>query len=567
MQTNWKLRDQPDNTDRIRRIAEQSGLTMTTTSLLYQRGVRDPEHIDKFLNPGLRYLSPLEAWPGLLDAAELLATNIAQKKRITVWGDYDVDGVTATAVVLDFFARKKVPIKALIPSRFEHGYGLDRDEISSLARQGVNVLLTVDCGISDIENIAYAKEQGMTVILTDHHLPGPELPPADAIVNPKISPCPCPDLAGVGVAFLLMAALNHKLPGPPLDIRTLLDLVALGTIADVVPLTGENRTLVKNGLLVLKDSRRTGLQALKKACSLEPDAAIGSGIVGFSLAPRINAAGRLSTATLALDMIMEQDQIVATRLANKINRLNSERKAIEQAIVTQAIDQSQNMEHLAGLVLFNPHWHQGVIGIAASRIVEQRHRPTVLLTQHGEILKGSGRSLPGVHLYNCLKECADLLLGFGGHPMAAGVSLEPENLVAFQDRFAAVIKRQYGQSLLEQAPLLLDAELEFKNITPTLLTELDYLQPFGPGCPRPVFLSPPVTVTKEKIFGQDKHLALDLKDNNTNITLRALAWRQAERYRDHALRGSTLRVAFTPKITLYRGLVSIELTIQEIFPA
>ena len=567
MHTNWKLRDQPDDPDLIRQLADQTGLTATFTSLLYQRGIRDPEHIDTFLNPGLRYLSPLEAWPGLLDAAELLATCIAQKKTITVWGDYDVDGVTATAVILDFFAQKNVPITPLIPSRFEHGYGLDRDELTTLASQGVDVLLTVDCGISDIDCITHAKELGMTVILTDHHLPGPVLPPADAIVNPKLSSCPCPDLAGVGVAFLLMAALNRKLPGPPLDVRTLLDLVALGTIADVVPLTGENRTLVKNGLLVLKDSRRPGIQALKKACSLEPDTPVGAGVVGFSLAPRINAAGRLASATLALDMVMEQDRTKATRLANKINRLNSERKTIEQTIVAQAIEQSQDLEDKAGLVLFNPDWHQGVIGIAASRIVEHRHRPAILLARHGQVLKGSGRSLPGIHLYKCLKECSDLLEGFGGHPMAAGVSLTPDNLSAFQDRFAEAVTKQCGPDLPAKSPLLLDAELSFANITPTLLTELDYLQPVGAGCPRPVFLSPPVTVTKEKIFGQDKHLTLDLKDPKTSITFRSLAWRQAARYRSHPLKGSTLRVAFTPSISLYRGIVSIELTIQEIFPA
>ena len=565
MQTDWQLRPLPCDIHRIHQLAEQTGLTATTASLLAQRGMDTPELIDKFLNPGLRYLTPLEQWPGLIAAATLLASCIAQQKKIIVWGDYDVDGITATALVLDFFSKKNLTIDSMIPSRFEHGYGLDRKELGVLADQGVEVLLTVDCGIADLEAIAYAKDRGMTVIVTDHHLPGPVLPLADAIVNPKLTACPCPDLAGVGMAFLLMAALNRILPGPSLDIRPFLDLVALGTIADVVPLTDENRTLVKNGLLFLDTSQRPGINALKKACDLEPSAHIGAGDVGFSLAPRLNAAGRLASASLALDLIMEQNPGTATRMANKLNKLNTERKQIEHAIVEQAVEQSREYQDQAGLVLHDSGWHQGVIGIAASRIVEHTHRPSILLTDHKDLLKGSGRSIPGVHLYNCLKECADILEGFGGHPMAAGVSLKPENLSAFQKRFAEAIVRQCGPELPERPPMLLDAELTFRDITPTFLAELEYLQPFGPGCPRPLFLSPPVMVTGEKMFGLDKHLALTLRDERSGVTLRSLAWRQAAAYRDASIKGRSIRVAFTPKTSLYRGLVSIELTVQKIF--
>jgi single-stranded-DNA-specific exonuclease len=549
----------------VYQLSRQVGITDITAAILFRRGLKDAQAMERFLDPGLRYLSPLEDWPGLLEAAGILAACIQRREKVAVWGDYDVDGITSTALVMDFFRRKNLPITPFIPSRFEHGYGLDEGEIDRLADVGIRVLVTVDCGISDCRAVSHAKSRGMTVIVTDHHLPGETLPEADGIVNPKLNACPCPDLAGVGVAFLLVAALNRLLP-PSLDIRVLLDLVALGTIADVVPLAGENRILVKNGLLLLKAGKRPGVAGLKKACSLEPDACMGSGDVGFGLAPRINAAGRLATADTALELLGTESLDTAMVLANRLNRLNGKRKTIEQSIVEQALCQVQENGTPIGQVCYGPDWHQGVLGIAASRITEHTYRPTILLADHEGTLKGSGRSISGIHLFDCLTDCKDLLLKFGGHPMAAGLSLSPENLPAFRERFDAAVSTRCEGNVPSRPPINVDAELSFDRITPVLLSELDALQPFGLENPRPVFLSPKVRVVATRTFSQNKHISLDLRDEPSQITLRALAWRQGDNSLYQQPKGAYIRIAFTPRQTIYRGLVGIELTIKAIFP-
>ncbi|WP_462324861.1 single-stranded-DNA-specific exonuclease RecJ [Desulfoplanes sp.] len=564
--TRFRCEPTPGDSQEIRDLAARLGITETTAGVLHQRGVRDPEAMARFLDPGLRYLSPLENWPGLLQGASILADSIAKKDKIAVWGDYDVDGVTATAVIVDFFNQKKIPILPVIPSRFKQGYGLDNTTITELAGQGIRLLVTVDCGINDHGAVDHARALGMGVVITDHHLPGDTLPAARAIINPKTAPCPCADLAGVGVAFLLMAALNQYLPPPKVDVRPLLDLVALGTIADVVPLTEENRILVKNGLLVLKSSQRSGIQALKKVCAIAPETSIGSGDVGFGLGPRINAAGRLASADLALDLLMAATPEQATPLANKLNRLNAERKKIEHGIVDQAMAQCGENGKAMGHVVFGPEWHQGVLGIAASRVTERTYRPTVLLARDGDLLKGSGRSVPGVHLYECLYECRDVLEKFGGHPMAAGLSLHPDNLGTFTERFNRAVAARCGSSNPERPPLAIDGVLPFDRITPVLLSELESLQPFGVQCPRPVFISPPVTITGHKIFGRGAHLSVNLRDENAGITLRGVAWRQAATFGDAIHQGDKVRAAFTPKTTSYRGLLGIELTITALFP-
>ncbi|MGX9366197.1 single-stranded-DNA-specific exonuclease RecJ [Desulfoplanes sp. PS50] len=552
------------DTRTVRRLSRQLGITEVTAAILFSRGLRDAQSIEQFLDPGLRHLSPLEAWPGLLEAADTLAACIHRHENIAVWGDYDVDGITSTALFMDFFRRKQLPIAPFIPSRFDHGYGLNETEIDRLADAGIQVLITVDCGINDHASVDHAKSRGMTVIVTDHHLPGESLPEADGIVNPKLGACPCPDLAGVGVAFLLIAALNRLLP-PALDVRPLLDLVALGTIADVVPLMGENRILVKNGLLFLKAGKRPGIAGLKKACALEPDACVGSGDVGFGLAPRLNAAGRLTTADSALELLTAETLDKATPLANKLNRLNSKRKTIEQTIVTQALDQLQENDPVLGQVFYGANWHQGVLGIAASRITEHTYRPTILLSDHNGLLKGSGRSISDINLFDCLTDCKDLLHKFGGHPMAAGLTIAPENLCAFRKRFDAAVSTCCKGICPARPSIKVDAELSFDKITPVLLAELDSLQPFGPGSPRPVFLSPRVRVVGIKSFSQNRHISLNLRDEPAHITLRALAWRQGDNPLYQLHKGAYIRIAFTPRQTIYRGLVGIELTVKELF--
>ena len=561
----WKLRPQPARTNIIA-LAEKLTISPLLALLLNQRGLTSCEQMHFFLSPGLRYLSPLDKWPNLLSAARLVARSVTRGEKLAVWGDYDVDGITATAVIKNFFSRRGYQITHYIPNRLKNGYGLNIEMLEQLAGQGVKTLITVDCGISSHAEIARAKELGFKIIVTDHHLPQKDLPPADIIVNPKLGSSPCPDLAGVGVAFLLCAALNTLLPGDKLDIRQFLDLVALGTIADIVDLTGENRILVKNGLLLLNEAKRPGIRALKKVSGLDATATLGSGDVGFVLAPRINAAGRIGQPELALDLLLTEDIQTARTLARQLDKLNTDRKKIENEILEQAREQAVRLAQTKdkqGLVLYSPEWHPGVIGIVASRIVDEFYRPCLILTRENGLLKGSGRSIPEFDLYQGLLNLSHILYGFGGHKQAAGLSLVPENLDQLKSLFNQQVTRQLGPKPVEQK-LVLDACLNFRDLTPVLLKELELLQPFGPGNPRPVFLGRNLSVQKQNLFGQGKHLGLFLRDEQSKITLRSQAWRKGEKWGQNNLENKTITIAFSPKLSVYNGLISIDIQIKEI---
>ncbi|MDY7002250.1 MAG: single-stranded-DNA-specific exonuclease RecJ, partial [Thermodesulfobacteriota bacterium] len=528
--------------------------------LLHQRGLSTLADMDQFLSPGLRHLAPLKSWPGLIQAAEVLANGLSQRKKLAVWGDYDVDGVTATALVKDFLNMRGIPAAHHLPNRLEQGYGLNVQGIEQLADEGVDILLTVDCGITDAVEVARARELGMTVVISDHHLPGPNTPEANAIVNPRLGNSPCPDLAGVGVAFLLMAALNRLLPGEPVDVKPFLDLVALGTVADVVRLTGQNRILVKNGLLLIAQAKRPGIAALKQVSAYNPSAALTAGQIGFCLAPRINAAGRMGEADAALSLLLAPDMKTARPLAEKLNSMNMERRKTEESILEEAHAQAKDKLDSPGLVLFAPHWHPGVIGIVASRMVDKHHRPTIVLTQEHGHIRGSGRSIPDLDLFQAILECEDLLLEFGGHPQAAGMSFSPDNLKEFEKRFLGAVTAKIGNTP-PRPRLSLDGELGFGAIDLLLLEELDLLQPFGPGNPEPTFASPEVMVVDHRVFGKN-HVKLKLRHEDAGVTLGAKAWRQAENM-PADLKGRALKIAFSPKIDRYNGLATIDLKIKD----
>lgn len=563
----WRLKTPPPeaalNRADLERIARRLEVSPLLVHLMSLRGLASEGDMDKFLSPGLRFLHPLDKWPGIEDGAALLRDAIAAGRRIAVWGDYDVDGITATALVKDFMAGRGVDILHYIPDRLDFGYGLNQDGIRELAGKGVGLLLTVDCGIANSEEIREAKALGMQVIVTDHHLPGHELPEADVIINPKLGGWPSPNLSGVGVAFLLMGALNRLLPAPQADIRDFLDLVALGTVADVVPLDDQNRILVKNGLLLIKEGRRPGIQALKEISGMAPDESVGTGAIGFALAPRINAAGRIGDPDLAVRLLLERNRDEARTFAEQLDKLNTRRKLEEQRILEEAIAQAESQLHLPGLVLHSEHWHSGIIGIVASRIVERFHRPCLILTKENGIFKGSGRSTPTFDLYQALLSCKQCLYKFGGHRQAAGLKLEPFQLANLKELFAWAVEEQLGAN--PAPPVLeLDAELPFSLIDHTLLKELELLQPFGHGNPRPIFLSPPLNVLRHRFFSQKKHLELHLSDTTDGTSMRAVAWRQGERWQGAPLDKGRLKIAYTPRLSKFNGLLQIELAVQDI---
>lgn len=561
----WIPRTLGDYNDNAGELARNLEISPMLVMLLRNRGIDDFESMKLFLNPTLQNLSMLDAWSGLEESARILSQAVLDKKRICVWGDYDVDGITSTVLVKDFFRQLGVDCGHHVPNRLEEGYGLNEENIAKLAKDGVEVLLTVDSGISDNAAVEYAKTLGLTLVISDHHLPGDCLPCADGIFNPRVGQCPCPHLAGVGVAFFLMAAVNAQLAEhgwERVDIRTLLDLVALGTLADVVNVCGENRILIKNGMLTLDSGARPGIAALKRACNFSPTAKLGAGQLVFSLAPRINAAGRLGSSETAIQLLLAKDLQEAIPFADELVRLNLLRREEEDGIFDDAVRQAsdQVLSGRLGLVLYSEAWHPGVIGIVASRIVEKFHRPTIVLTAANGHLKGSARSFARFHLHEAFTQLSEKLLSYGGHRMAAGVSLERQHLGALSDGFNDLVEAYLGNGE-PQGECLIDAELPLSLAADfTVLKELELLQPYGNGNPEPTFASPPILV--KNVIPKNGFCMIDLEDPETKVTLRAKGWRELANF-PQAMRGAMVRIAYTPRIDRYNGMASVELRLKD----
>ena len=523
----WKARRESPTPSEAAVWAEELSVSPVVIDILWNRGLTSLEDMDTFLSPGLRHLANPAELPGLTEAAEVLAAGLKDGKKLAVWGDYDVDGITSTALVKEFLKMHDIEIMHHLPNRLEEGYGMNVAGVERLAADGAEMILTVDCGISDIKPVARARELGMIVVVSDHHIPGDELPDADAICDPRLKEGgPYDDLAGVGVALLIMTALNKLLPGEPVDWRPLLDLVALGTVADVVKLKGMNRILVKNGLLHIKEAKRPGMAALNVVSEYERGAELAAGQIGFNLAPRINAAGRMGDPTKALDLLLSDSFDAAIPIAEELNSINMERRRQEQEISEEAFAQAESMKDMAGLVLYADHWHPGIIGIVASRVVEKYYRPTLILcsTEDGKLLKGSGRSISEFDLHESLKSVSPLLTTFGGHKQAAGMSIVPENLDALREQFNQYVIDDLGPDPLTPT-LKLDSELPFADITHTLLKELEMLGPFGMGNPEPVFGSSVVTVAEYRTFGREhEHVKLTLADGESDAKLPGKLW-------------------------------------------
>lgn len=562
----WNFRKRRDGAPEPAGLADALGVSPRLASLLWRRNLDGVDDMALFLSPMLRHLAQPTAWPGVSAAADLLVEGLQTGRRLAVWGDYDVDGVTATALVIQVLRHHGFPVEWHLPDRQSEGYGLNAEHVEQLAAAGVGMLLTVDCGISDMAAVARARELGIRVVISDHHLPPEKLPDADVLCNPRLGDCPCASLAGVGVAFFLMAELNARLAAQgrtKLDMRKTLDLVALGTLADMVALEGQNRILVKNGLLMLAEARRPGVAELKVVSGYQPLAFLGAGQVVFSLAPRINAAGRMADATLALELLCCDNHDQAAELARRLDAHNAERRREEERIVKEARIQAEACLADPALVLAGADWNLGVIGIVASRMVELYNKPALILGADGDTLKGSGRSVGAFDLHQGLTRCADVLQGYGGHRMAAGMRVEPGRLAEFRERFLEGVRAELGDKPLPPT-LILDGELDFAAASDvTFLKELEMLQPFGVGNPEPVFASPPLTVRRRKLFGpQRNHVNLELQDESCGVVLHAKAWRQAETL-PPSLEGKRLRLAYSPGIDMYNGVASVDVKIRD----
>ena len=490
----WRERSAPPDPLSLQMLVHELQVDRLTAHLLAQRGGSDLTAARDFLDPRLQQLPDPFLLGGMKAAVTRLVAAIQREEKIAIHGDYDVDGVSGTALLVEGLRSFGARVDYFIPLRLRDGYGLSAEHLCQAAAAGARVAVSVDCGISAVAEAELARELGLDLIITDHHQPPLVLPAACAIVNPHLLGCPYPDkdLAGVGVAFMLLIALRSELRAagafiaqPEPDLRTSLDLVALGTIADVVPLRGVNRILTRIGLAMINQGRRPGLKSLSAAAGIRQ---VTCGNVAFSLAPRLNAAGRLEDAALGVELLLTGDMPRAEELASLLDGFNRERQGVEQLVLADAIAQVEagsTGEH--SIVLAGEGWHPGVIGIVASRLVERYHRPTVLIAMDGESGKGSARSIRGLHLYQILQQCADDLDGYGGHAFAAGLSIASSRIASFAAAFEqAAAAALTAEDLLPF--LFYDEEVLIEDLSLPILADLQRLSPFGAGNPEPLFL-------------------------------------------------------------------------------
>jgi single-stranded-DNA-specific exonuclease len=537
-------------------LASALGLSETTASVLVRRGYSDPAHARAFLEAEIPEHDPFLL--GDMEAAcAAIRAAIADGKPICVHGDYDVDGICATALAVTVLRGLGAEVSWHLPSRFEEGYGLSGETLTRLAGEETGLVLTVDCGITAVEEVAHAKELGLDVVVTDHHRPGETLPDCPVVAT-RPSEYPFPELCGTGVVYKLAQALGAA------DLDRRLDLVALATVADVVPLLDENRGLVAAGLKRLAVTSNPGLRALMKAARVDP-ATVEAGAIGFRLAPRINAAGRLGHPGTALELLLTDDPKEADRLAGELETLNRDRQAVEDRILREALAQvaewPEAKQRRRGYVLAGEDWHRGVIGIVASRLVERFHRPVVLIAGGEEEWTGSGRSIPVFDLHGALGACAGLLGRWGGHRAAAGLSISPENVEAFAEAFAA----RTGEELSEDdlAPVVrVDAVVRGTELTLDLCRELERLAPFGLGNPGVTLLAVGCEISELGAVGEGKHLKLAVTADGARSGAIAFGQgSQLDRYR----RPVRYDVAFKLAVNQWNGAVSPQLVIKRIF--
>ena len=541
-------------------LARDLGISDITASVLVRRGYDTRESAARFLDAALPGHDPL-LLGDMQVAVERIRSAVASGTRICVHGDYDVDGICATALAVLLLRELGADVDWHLPSRFEEGYGVSRETLARLADDGVGLVLTVDCGITAIAEVAEAASHGLDVVVTDHHRPGDVLPDCP-IVATRPSSYPFPELCGTGVVHKLgEALLGSEHPA----VRRNLDLVALATIADVVPLVDENRALAAAGLLQLAATGRPGLQALMRSAGVDP-AAVDSGAVGFRLAPRINAAGRLGRPDVALELVLTDDADEARRHAETLEELNRDRQAVEDRIVREAVAAVDAMpeprRRRRGYVLWNEDWHEGVIGIVASRLAERFHRPVVLITRSHDSWKGSGRSIPSFDLHGALSACSANLERFGGHRAAAGLSIEESRIAAFADDFAA-----YADAHLDPEELFevvrVDAVVSAQDLTLGLAEELARLAPFGLANPEPTLLVPATEAVAPATVGDGKHLRFRVRQHGRDAGS-AIAFGQGTQI-DRLRAAGRFDVAFRLKENHWNGTVAPQLVVRRVF--
>jgi single-stranded-DNA-specific exonuclease len=560
----WIL--EPQEEERARDFAEELDSTLLVAQILLNRGINNKEEAQKFLSSDLGNLTDPYLVNDMEKAVKRIIEALKGDEKILIYGDYDVDGVTATSLLLLFLRDLGFSAYYYIPNRVKEGYGINMKSIRRFHKKGISLVITVDCGISSVKEIAVANSLGMSVVVTDHHEPPVEVPDAEALINPLLENCSFPykALSGVGMAFYLAAGLRKGLreqgffeDRPEPSLLDYIDLVAVGTIADIVPLTGLNRILVRAGLEQINLNPRLGIKTLLTVCGV-PKGQVDSTSVAYRLAPKINAAGRLSDASAGVRLLITQNTEDAERLAGYLDVENVERQRIEERIFNEAVDQIVSgglIEGRRSIVLFSEDWHPGVVGIVASRLMEKYYRPTILLSLEEGVCKGSARGIPSFHLYQGLTRCQDLLIEFGGHKYAAGVKMEPGKVDLFRERFEEVVQEMVPEEGFVPV-MTLDAVTELFHMSMEEIEKFHALSPFGAGNPEPVILISDVEVIEPRVVGGN-HLSFKVRQDGS--VLGAIAFRQAHELDNLEER---MDLAVVPEVQTWQGSRSVKLRVK-----
>ena len=562
MEKRWKL--VKHDYDKVRALAEDISVTPLVAALLISRGFGTPESAYRFLSPTLEHLHDPFLLKGMSDAVTRIRKAIERGEKILIWGDYDVDGTTGTVLLRKALHKLGATTDFHIPNRFTEGYGLNIDALEKAKNGGVGLVITVDCGTRSFEPIAWAAENGLDVIITDHHLSDPVrgLPKAVAVVNPNQAGCDYPDkdLAGVGVALKLALALL----GPSVDEKLLsefLEIAAIGTVADVMKLTGENRSIVTLGLKQLTRTRNHGLRALMEISDCTSE--MTSLHIGFRIAPRINAAGRMDVARHVVELLESEDFAQARKLAGILDSRNRERQKIQQQITENAFLQAAEYSGQKFIVVAGDNWHRGVIGLAASRLAERMYRPSIVLSIENGIAHGSARGIANFHLLNALENCAEVFEQFGGHAAAAGMQIKTERIEELRTSL-----NTYADLNLSNDDLIPELKIDALITTGTLglnmLKEVKCLEPFGVGNPKPLFVTKGLIVREDPFVMKEKHLKILLEDADGK-RFEAVWWDGVERSKKRTVRpGSRIELAYTAEANEWNGTTRLQLVVEDL---
>ena len=567
MEKKWIIKENGESSI-VKHLAAELGVSDSLANLMVQRNITTADEAQAFFNPSLDYLHDPFLMKDMNIAVDRLSTAIKRNEKILVYGDYDVDGTTAVALVYSFLKEQYSNVEFYIPDRYKEGYGVSFEGLDFAYSNNCKLVITLDCGIKATEKILYARTKGLDVIICDHHYPGGDIPKALAVLDPKQPGCSYPykELSGCGVGFKLVHAYS-KIHGIPFQtISHYLDLVAVSIASDIVPITGENRILAYFGLKQLNDSPRTGLREIIREAEINKALTVED--VVFKIGPRINAAGRMETGGKAVELLISNDTKLASGISKEINNFNIERRSVDRVITNEAmrmISEDQRTSNAKTTVLFNPSWKKGVIGIVASRLIETYYRPTVILTESNGFATGSARSVQGYDLYQAIEACSDLLESFGGHMFAAGLTLKKENIKPFIERFEQYVNSTITEDQM-QPRIFIDTELSFSEINDEFFRVMNQFQPFGPENMSPVFVSRNVfdTGNGRMVGSNGEHLKLELfQDKGSMKILPGIAFSQSDRF-EYIKGGNPFDICYSVEMNEFRGCRNLQLNIRDI---